>query len=232
MPSAIFAAYSEEHAELCAAVGRAISQIREQQSPDARRATQAHAEKELAKADEIVQQMELEARSGGKGAEARDLQAQAKARKAEGSALRTSLRQAAAAPSRAELLGGSSGDEGGDDQRARLLKLGDRTQAGTDKLQAAHRTVLETESIGASILGDLRQQRETIMHSAGTLQRANEGLARSKRTLTAIGRRALGNKLIMWAMIFLLSAAVLLLFYVELFGIKGSSKNATASASG
>ena len=69
-------------------------------------------------------------------------------------------------------------------------------------------------------------------HATGTLQRANEGLARSKRTLTAIGRRALGNKLIMWAMIFLLSAAVLLLFYVELFGIKGSSKNATASASG
>ena len=228
MPSAIFAAYSEEHAELCAAVGRAISQIREQQSPDARRATQAHAEKELAKADEIVQQMELEARSGGKGAEARDLQAQAKARKAEGSALRTSLRQAAAAPSRAELLGGSSGDEGGDDQRARLLKLGDRTQAGTDKLQAAHRTVLETESIGASILGDLRSQRETIQHAAGTLQRANEGLARSKRTLAAISRRAMGNKLLMWLMIFLLLCGCLLLLYAELFGFGGGAPAASS----
>ena len=55
----------------------------------------------------------------------------------------------------------------------------------------------ETESIGISILRDLRSQRETIQHATGTLQRANEGLARSKRMLTAISRRAFANKMIM-----------------------------------
>ena len=75
---------------------------------------------------------------------------------------------------------------------------------GTSKLQQAHRTVLETEQIGISILGDLQSQRETIMHATGTLQRANESLARSKRTLSAIGRRALANKAILWLLIVLL----------------------------
>ena len=68
------------------------------------------------------------------------------------------------------------------------------------------------------VLGDLRSQRETITHATGTLQRANEGLSRSKRTLAAISRRALGNKLIMWGMIAMLSVGVLLLLYVQVFG--------------
>ena len=160
----------------------------------------ADAEATLAKADEIVQQMELEARSGAKGPEGRDLQSRAKACKSEVNVLRSSLKQAASsAPARSD-VGGSSGDEAADDQRARLLRMGDRMQEGTGKLQQAHRVMIETEAIGESILGDLRSQRETMMHASGTLQRANEGLARSKRTLAAISRRALGNMLIMWGM--------------------------------
>merc|ERR1719502_1109382 len=96
--------------------------------------------------------------------------------------------------------------------------MNERIHDGTNKINQAHRTALETEAIGASIMSDLRSQRETLTHAAGTLQRANEGLARSKRTIDAIRRRALENKLIMWGMIAMLSAGVLLLAYVELFG--------------
>ena len=45
--------------------------------------------------------------------------------------------------------------------------------------------------------------------------------ARSKRTLNAISRRALENKLIMWAMIVLLSLGVMFLLYLQLFGFGG-----------
>mmetsp|Transcript_61494 Transcript_61494/g.168991 ORF Transcript_61494/g.168991 Transcript_61494/m.168991 type:complete len:113 (-) Transcript_61494:580-918(-) len=70
-------------------------------------------------------------------------------------------------------------------------------------------------------LQDLRSQRETIMHATGTLQRANEGLARGSRVLNSIGRRALANKLLMWLMILLLTFGIIMLMYLELFGGPG-----------
>lgn len=226
MPSAIFASYLDEHAELCANASREIAALREQSRSDLRRQIQGRAEEELQKAEEVCQQMDLEARSSGKS-ETKELQSQAKARRAEIGALRASLRQAASSvPQRSELLGGSSGDEGGDDQRARLLRIEGKMAEGTAKLQQAHRVVLETESIGANILGDLRSQRETIQHAAGTLQRANEGLERSKRTLAAISRRAMGNKLLMWLMIFLLLCGCLLLLYAQLIGFGSGASSA------
>ena len=103
-------------------------------------------------------------------------------------------------------------------------------QDGTSRLQQAHRAVLETEAIGESIMGDLRTQRETLTHATGTLQRANDGLARSKRTLAAIGRRALGNKLIMWALIVMLGAAVLLLASLQLGLLGGGSGGGVVNA--
>ena len=104
-------------------------------------------------------------------------------------------------------------------------------QEGTGKLQQAHRTMLETEAIGESILGDLRSQRETLTHATGTLQRANEGLARSKRTLDAIARRALNNKLLMYVLIVMLTLAVLFLGYFEMFGFgKGGGGGDKADA--
>ena len=186
----LFDAYAEDHAELCAAVARSIGRMREQ-AGEARREAQAEAEAALVRADELVQQMELEVKSvGARAPEARELSSRAKASKNELTALRTSLRQAAASlssASRAELLGGSSSgdDDQSTDDRARLLRMGERIQDGTSKLQQATRTVLETEQIGVSVLGDLRSQRDTITHATGTLQRANEGLSRSKRTLAA-----------------------------------------------
>lgn len=215
MASAVFEAYADQFSTDCAAAGRAIAQLSARPAEE-RRALQSQAEAELRKAAENCQQMDLEARS----AASRELQSRAKACRAELAALHASLKDAAVSLPRAELLGGSSdGEEAAtSDQRARLLSMGGRMHEATGKLQAAHRVVLETEAVGESILGDLAAQREVLMHSTGTLQRANEGLARSRRTLQAMGRRALGNKVIMWLMILLLGGGILLLLYLQLFG--------------
>ena len=66
MPSAVFASYLEEHAELCAGASREIAALREQTRSDLRRQIQGRAEEELQKAEEVCQQMDLEARSSGK----------------------------------------------------------------------------------------------------------------------------------------------------------------------
>jgi vesicle transport through interaction with t-SNAREs protein 1 len=223
--SRVFEGYDEEFQDLTANVGRLVVRLRDETGgAEHRRGTQAEAEREMAKVEETVQQMELEARSGGKGSEARELQAMAKARRAELGALRNSLRQAAASVhsrDREQLMGESSGDEGSND-RARLLAIGEKMEAGTRKLQDAHRTLLETEAVGESTLSDLHSQRETLTHAAGTLQRANEGLNRSKRVLSAMGRRALGNRLLMWCMIMLLAGMILLVLWLQVFGFGGS----------
>ena len=219
MVSRIFEAYAEEFASECASVSRALDDVREQSGAERRKA-QSEAEAALGRADENVQQMELEARASS-GPPGKEMAKKAKELKAELAQLRTALKVAlntVPTSARAELLGGSSGDEAGDDQRARLLKMGERMQSGTSKLEAATRTVLEAEAIGESVLGDLHAQRETILHATGTLQRANEGLERSKRTLNAIARRAFENKLIMYGIIAMLGIGVLFLGYIELFG--------------
>jgi len=235
----LLSSYIEEHAELCADAGRAIAQLRAEADGEARRSAQAAAQAELGKAEELLQQMELEIRSAPKE-ERQGLQSRVRSCRDEVSAMKASLKQAIisgpphAADRRSGAGGCSSGDEAGDStaERARLLKIGERLHDGTNKLQQAHKTVLETEQIGISILGDLKSQRETIMHSSGTLQRANESLARSKRTLTAIGRRAFANRMLMWLLIVLLGGAVLLLAWLELFGVGGSGGGGEHDRSG
>ena len=226
--SSVFQGYLDEHADLCAKVGRAIATLREESTIDARRKAQSLAQEELQKADELIRQMDLETRSAAKS-DLHALQARTKASREELASLREALKQAVCSGpmTRTERGSASSGDEAGElvAERARLLKMGERIHESTNKLQQAHRTVLETEEIGISIMGDLRTQRDTIMHAAGTLQGANESLARSKRTLATIGRRALANKALMWCMIIMLGSAVVLLLYLQLFGFDSQSSS-------
>ena len=91
-------------------------------------------------------------------------------------------------------------------------------KAGTDKLKEAQRSIAETETVGASILGDLRQQRETIVRSSANLRGVSDQLERSGRKLREMGRRALANKLIMYVMIGLLAAGCFFLLYVQTIG--------------
>jgi len=229
MASRLFDGYAEEHAELCAGIGRSIALLRTETDMEARRKLQSAAEAELVKVDDLLQSMELEARSAPK-THSRTLQTRAKTCRTEMECHRKALKQAFCS---LPAGGNSSGDEAADnDQRAQLLRMNERVHDGTSKLQKAHRTVLETEAVGISIMSDLQAQRETITHAAGTLQRANEGLIRSKRTLAAIGRRAFANRMIMWLLIALLGAAVLILLFLQAGGGLGrgvsSSANTTA----
>ena len=234
MTSAVFSGYLEEHSELCASIGRSIAQLRSLTDLNERRSTQASVETELIKADELLQQMDLEARSAPK-VSAREMQARAKSCRDEIKAMRVSLKQAliSGIPQSSERGGGGgsnggvSDDEVSENDRARLLKMGERLHDGTNKLKTAMKVALEAEQIGESIMGDLRSQRETIMHATGTMQRANESLSRSKRTLSAISQRALSNKVLMWVLIVLLVLAVVFLLYIEIVGVSSSSSSSS-----
>ncbi|XP_024315524.1 vesicle transport v-SNARE 11 isoform X1 [Brachypodium distachyon] len=55
------------------------------------------------------------------------------------------------------------------DQRSRLLRTTEKQNQTTDRIRDSHRTMLETEDLGVSILHDLHQQRQSLLRANDTL---------------------------------------------------------------
>lgn len=75
------------------------------------------------------------------------------------------------------------------DQRQTLLEGTDRLDRSSSRLKASQALALETETIGASTLADLYQQREVIDHTQHTLYKSEGAVDRSIKTLKTMGRR-------------------------------------------
>ena len=173
----------------------------------------------ISSAEEIVQSMELEARSMT-GESKQQLIAQAKDYKTGIADMRARLRKAltsnsAEVAARSELLRKADPTLRleADNQRSRLMATTERLGKTSDALRGAVAVALETEQVGESILSDLNDQRATIAHARGTLAGASAGLDRSKRLLHGMTRRALKNKVLMYVIIFALSAMILTICY-------------------
>ncbi|KAL5656102.1 hypothetical protein ACJX0J_035421, partial [Zea mays] len=54
------------------------------------------------------------------------------------------------------------------DQRGRLMMTTERLNQSTDRIKESRRTMLETEELGVSILQDLHQQRQSLLHAHTT----------------------------------------------------------------
>jgi len=55
------------------------------------------------------------------------------------------------------------------DQRGRLMMTTERLNQSTDRIKESRRTMLETEELGVSILQDLHQQRQSLLHAHTTV---------------------------------------------------------------
>uniref|UniRef100_A0A1B0FR69 t-SNARE coiled-coil homology domain-containing protein n=2 Tax=Glossina morsitans morsitans TaxID=37546 RepID=A0A1B0FR69_GLOMM len=84
------------------------------------------------------------------------------------------------------------------DQRQRLLDNSERTERTGNRLQEGYRVALETETLGAQVLGDLHHQRETIQSSRARLRETNAELGRASRTLNSMWMRAMRQKVILY----------------------------------
>jgi len=172
-------------------------------------------------AEEIVESMELEARSmGGEAkqqliAQAKDYKRGIADMKAKLKAAQTNSRAEEAA--RAELLRGANPAlrMEADNQRSRLMATTETLNRGTDKLRHATKVALETEAIGENILSDLADQRATIAHARNTLAGASAGLDRSKKLLAGMGRRAMKNKMLMYIIIATLGVMILFIVWFK-----------------
>ena len=183
----------------------------------------ASTSKAIESAEEVVQQMELEARSASGDAKREGL-AQAQDYKVALMNMRTQLKQARASDkanerAREALLEGT--DRAlrmeSEAEHARMAATTTRLQKGTDTIRAACQVAIETEAVGASIMSDLENNRQTIEHARSTLGYANQGLAKSKRLLQGMGRRARCNRVLMVVIIVVLAALIVTIIWLNWF---------------
>lgn len=102
------------------------------------------------------------------------------------------------------------------DQRGRLLMSTERLNQSSDRIRESRRTMLETEDLGVSILQDLHQQRQSLLHTHNTLHGVDDNISRSKKILTNMSRRMSRNKWIIGSVISVLVIAIILILYFKL----------------
>ncbi|KAL3578824.1 hypothetical protein D5086_020328 [Populus alba] len=66
------------------------------------------------------------------------------------------------------------------DQRERMTMSVERLNQSGDRIKESRRTMLETEELGVSILEDLHQQRQTLLHAHNKLHGVDDAIDKSK----------------------------------------------------
>ncbi|KAK9277487.1 hypothetical protein L1049_007031 [Liquidambar formosana] len=102
------------------------------------------------------------------------------------------------------------------DQRGRLALSTERLNESSDRIKESRRTMLETEELGVSILEDLHQQRQTLLHSHNKLHGIDDAIDKSKRILTTMSRTMTRHKWIVGSIIAALVFTVILIIYYKL----------------
>ena len=228
------ASYELEYKGHIAAAEIKIEQAERADREDDRRAAAASGDRAIEAAKDVVQLMELEGR--GLPAQARsDLQSRQRACRSSIGELKARLKEArnAGTPQRGgdrireELFAGHSPGPNRE-ERESMLSSSNRIASGTERIKGVHSTVREMEETGASIMNDLHSQRETLLKTKSTLAHASEGLESSRRLVRSMARRAAGNKLVMYLVIFLIGAIIIFVLWKQVGG--GAAAEAPVAA--
>ncbi|XP_077221920.1 vesicle transport v-SNARE 13-like [Tasmannia lanceolata] len=172
-------------------------------------------------AEALIRKMDLEARSLQPSLKA-TLLAKLREYKSDLNNIKTELKRITSTNanqvSRDELLESGMSDTlmASADQRGRLLMSTDRLNQSGERIKEGRRTMLETEELGVSILQDLHQQRQSLLHAHNTLHGVDDNIGKSKRILTAMSRRMSRNKWIIGGVIVVLVLAIILILYFKL----------------
>ncbi|KAI0124878.1 vesicle transport V-SNARE protein [Xylariales sp. AK1849] len=212
--SELFSSYEAEFKLVQADLTQKLDQIPEL-SGEPRKAAISQAERALEEADELLGQMRLE-KSNIPSSSRPKINSRFRNFETDVDQYKRKLRNLA--DDRAALFGSrytdnpnASPSDAQLEQRQQLLSGTDRLDRSTQRLRNSQALANETESIGASTLADLHQQRDRITHT-GTMLMESEGYVdRSVKTLRGMARRMATNKVITIAIITVL---VLLIFAV------------------
>ncbi|CAM9682451.1 unnamed protein product [Ectocarpus sp. 8 AP-2014] len=83
-------------------------------------------------------------------------------------------------------------------------------------LQDSRRVLEETEGIGRGVMGNLESQRESLLRSRASVRDTGAAAGQARRLLGSISRRELRHRLCLYAVIALLSAAIVFVLYLKI----------------
>ncbi|KAK4409825.1 Vesicle transport v-SNARE 11 [Sesamum angolense] len=101
-------------------------------------------------------------------------------------------------------------------QRDRLLMSTERLNNSSNRIMESRKVMLETEELGVSLLHDLHQQRQSLLHANNTMHGVDDNIGRSKKIISNISRRMDRNKWIIGAVITVLVIAIAVILYFKL----------------
>ncbi|XP_028753681.1 vesicle transport v-SNARE 13-like isoform X2 [Neltuma alba] len=218
--SQVFEGYERQYCELSANLSRkctAASALNGEQ----KKQKLSDIKDELDEADTLIRKMDLEARSLQPNIKA-TLLAKLREYKTDLNTLKNEVKRISSTntnlAARDELL--ESGDADAlmvsNDQKGRLLMSTERLNQSADRIKASRKTMLETEELGVSILQDLHQQRQSLLHAHQTLHGVDDNISKSKKILSSMSKRMSRNKWIVGSFIIAVVLAILLILYFKL----------------
>lgn len=217
--SEVFEGYERQYCELSANLSRKCNSSALLLDGEDKMQKISEVKAGLDDADVLIRKMDLEARSLQPSVKA-VLLAKLREYKADLNKLKREVKKISSGNqvSREELLesGMADGQAVSMDQRQRVAMSTERLNQSSDRITESRRTMLETEDLGVSILQDLHQQRETLLHSHNKLHGVDDAIDKSKKILTAMSRRMSRNKLIIGSIIAALVLAIILILYFKL----------------
>lgn len=218
--SEVFEGYERQYCELSANISRRCSSAslldgeeRKQQISELKVA--------LDEADGLIRKMDLDARTLQPSVKAM-LLAKLREYKSDLNNLKREVKRMSSPnanqASREELLEAGMADAhlASANQRERMAFSTERLNESSERIKESRRTVLETEELGVSILQDLHQQRQTLLHSHNKLHGVDDAIDKSKKILTSMSRRITRNKWIVGSIIGALVFAIILVLYFKL----------------
>ncbi|KAK3161051.1 hypothetical protein QOZ80_1BG0071020 [Eleusine coracana subsp. coracana] len=217
--SEVFESYERQYCEASASLARKCTAAASLQGEKLKQKA-AEIKSGIDGAESLIRKMDLEARNLQPSIRA-GLLAKLREYKSDLNNLKGTLKRISSGNAqqgaREELLESGMADTLGvsADQRSRLLRATERQNQTTDRLRDSHRTMLETEDLGVSILHDLHQQRQSLLHAHDTLHTVDDNLGKSRRIIGAMVRRMDRNKWIIGIIIALLVLAILVILYFK-----------------
>ncbi|XP_041991568.1 vesicle transport v-SNARE 13-like [Salvia splendens] len=101
-------------------------------------------------------------------------------------------------------------------QRDRLVVTTERLDNSSNRIKDSREVMLETEELSVSLLQDLHQQRQSLLHADNTLSGVDNNVGRSKKILTNMTRRMSRDKWMIGGIITVLVIVIALILYFKL----------------
>ncbi|CDZ96216.1 V-SNARE [Phaffia rhodozyma] len=225
-PASLFESYSHDFQQLVNKLTFQLETESKGLTGEPLKALIRRSEAELEEGEEIISQMEVELPSIPQSIRSK-YTLNFKSYKAQLEKLRKQFRDAKQAVLRSDLLGNTDASLRDDpysdsptdySQRTRLLQGTERLADGSRRLEESHRLALETESVGADILRNLRGQREQIEHSRDVLASADTSIDRASGTLKKMIFRMYQQHFLTYGIIAILVFLIIIVVWGKLKG--------------